>query len=154
MRKSIIAAAIGAGALVLLAVSCSSRHSDVVIQQPAPMMAPAVVAAPAPVIIQQQDSFGSSFMGSMAGTAMGHMLFGGYHRAPSIVSSPTIVHQTTIINKSVTAPAPAPVSKPSIGSAYSQAYSASRPVSRPSIGSSYSSARSSSFRSSGGFRRR
>lgn len=149
MRKSIIAVAIGAGALVLLAVGCSPRHSDVVIQQPAPMMAPAAVA---PVIVQQQDSFGSSFMGSMAGTAMGHMLFGGYHRAPTIVSSPTIVHQTTIINKSVTVPAPAP--KPSIGSTYSRAYSASRPVSRPSIGSSYSSARSSSFRSSGGFRRR
>lgn len=135
----IAAAVIGALFLILLVSSCIHNQSyapypnvvptpvgPAVVSQAPVIQQPAVVAAPAPVIINQAPAHsgaGDAFFGSMAGTMLGNAL-SRPHPGYAGGGGDTTVHKTVTVNKTyiqqaptTTAPAQAapvqsPVTKP------------------------------------------
>ena len=140
MKKYVIAA-LGIVVLVALLASCGERSVPVAqVVQPAPQM------APAPVVVQQSND------GFWQGLMLGHILNSGpsvvhhYDSRPAYVAprSTTIVNNTTVVNRTVVRPTPAPAPRQSAtysaprATSYAGSYSARSSYSSYSSRSSYS----------------
>jgi len=172
MKKTLLAVA-----LMASLAGCYDNHQPAYTtqyQQPQVVQqAPAVMAAPAPVVVQEHHS-GASDM--LMGGALGYMLgrstsapapAAGYHGGEynRTTVNKTVVNKTVIVQNNHPAPVAAPIAKPipaptsrfgNAPTSYAAAYNAAKPSTPTrSLYGSYSSARStSSFSSSRSFGRR
>lgn len=143
-QRTKIAVALGAGALIVLALSVASCSNStntgaqyVPQAQMAAPAAPVTVQAAPPVVVQQAPQESHMVRDMLLGGMLGHMIGG---RTTGAAPAPQVIERRTVVNHyaapaPAARPAPAPTPAPAVKPSYGAAYNASKPFvsSRPSF---------------------